>query len=206
MNYLKSLGWILLILIVILSGLFMDYQGNNYEITYKNIEIAVGENKTEHQTILSTPPMVQGYKLFANFLYGLAVTLFVSLFVSLFVARKLEEGQKEKHKKELDKLRASVNINVFDALFKTLIPEEIFQIVKTEIIENKVIRRKAHWTFVFEEVDNQIKMTSTTHYELHNVSKEPVSNPVNIEYNVLLCQDHLTKHSYFTHYATNRNS
>ena len=26
------------------------------------------------------------------------------------------------------------------------------------------------------------------------------------EYNVLLCQDHLTKHSYFTHYATNRNS
>ncbi len=25
-------------------------------------------------------------------------------------------------------------------------------------------------------------------------------------YNVLLCQDHLTKHSYFTHYATNRNS
>ena len=26
------------------------------------------------------------------------------------------------------------------------------------------------------------------------------------KYNVLLCQDHLTKHSYFTHYATNRNS
>ena len=25
-------------------------------------------------------------------------------------------------------------------------------------------------------------------------------------YNVLLCQDHLTKHSYFTYYATNRNS
>ena len=27
-----------------------------------------------------------------------------------------------------------------------------------------------------------------------------------MDYNVLLCQDHLTKHSYFTHYATNRNS
>ncbi len=27
-----------------------------------------------------------------------------------------------------------------------------------------------------------------------------------VDYNVLLCQDHLTKHSYFTHYATNRNS
>jgi len=189
MNQLKSIGWVLLILSVIIAGLFMDYQGNNYEISYQTIEVAIGENKTETKTILSTPPTVQAYKLFANFLYGLAVTLFVTL----FVARKLEENQKEKHKKELDKLREAVNVNVFDALFKTLIPEEIFQIVKTEIIENKVIRRKAHWTFVFEESDDKIKMTATTHYELHNVSKEPVTDPVNIEIDPLSSDTNIIK-------------
>ncbi len=44
--------------------------------------------------------------------------------------------------------------------------------------------------------------------------KSDILNPIDfintcpkcIMYNVLLCQDHLIKHSYFTHYATNRNS
>ena len=49
--------------------------------------------------------------------------------------------------------------------------------------------------------------------QLHNMatrSKEIAENSDIVvtadKYNVLLCQDHLTKHSYFTHYATNRNS
>jgi hypothetical protein len=158
-------------------GVFIDFQSNTYELTYQSIDVAIGQNKTEHKTIVTVPALAQTYKLLANFFYGLAVTLFVSI----FVARKLEADQKKKHEEELENLREAVNINVFDALFKTLIPSEIFQIVKTEIIENKAIRKKAHWSFVFEEVETGIKMTSTSHYELHNVSKEPLSEPINIE-------------------------
>ena len=172
----KLYGWLALILIVILVGVFLDFQGSNYKVSYQSIEIAVGPNETEQKTVVVVPPVVQIFKLLANFFYGLAV----ALFATIFVARKLEQDQKQKHEEELDKLREAVNINVFDALFKTLIPEEIFQIVKTEIIENKSIRKKAHWNFVFSEVGNHIKMTATTHYELHNVSKGPVSDPVKI--------------------------
>lgn len=172
----KLYGWLALILVVILIGVTLDFQGNNYKVSYENIEIATGPNETEQKTVVVVPTAVQIFKLLANFFYGLAV----ALFATIFVARKLEQDQKEKHEEELEKLREAVNINVFDALFKTLIPEEIFQIVKTEIIENKSIRKKAHWTFVFSEVGGQIKMTATTHYELHNVSKEPVSDPVKI--------------------------
>lgn len=173
----KKYGWIVLIILVVITGIFIDFQGNSYELSYQSIEVAVGPNKTEHRTLVSVPPIVQGYKLLANFLYGLAVTIFISI----FVANKLEFEQKRKHEAALEKLREAVNVNVFDALFKTLIPSEIFEIVKTEIIENKSIRKKAHWTFVFEEDDGAIKMTSISHYELHNVSKESVTNPVNID-------------------------
>ncbi|MGI2855375.1 hypothetical protein ACRTDR_14405 [Shewanella algae] len=172
----KLYGWLILILISVLVGVFIDFQGNNYAVTYESVEVATGPNKTEQKTVVVVPAAVQIYKLIANFFYGLAV----ALFATIFVARKLEQDQKEKHEKELEKLREAVNINVFDALFKTLIPKEIFQIVKTEIIENKAIRKKAHWTFVFSEESGKIKMTATTHYELHNVSKEPVSDPVKI--------------------------
>lgn len=172
----KLYGWVILILVVVFVGVVIDYQGNNYELTYQSVEIAAGHGTVEQKTVISIPPAVQGLKLLANFFYGLAVTLFVTI----FVARRLEQEQKQKHEVELERLREAVNINVFDALFKTLIPKEIFQIVKTEIIENKAIRKKAHWTFVFEEFEQKIKLTSTSHYELHNVSKEPVPDPVNI--------------------------
>lgn len=173
----KTYGWIILIFVIVMLGVFLDFKSNNYELTYKSIEVAIGTNETEHKTMVSVPMVAQAYKLIANFFYGLAVTLFVSI----FVARKLEADQQKKHEEELESLRDAVNINVFDALFKTLIPTEIFQIVKSEIIENKAIRRKAHWSFVFEEVNGCIKMTSTSHYELHNVSKEPLAEPINIE-------------------------
>lgn len=170
-------GWMILILLVVFLGIGADLAGNNYELKYENIEIATGPNKTEQKTLVSVPKTTQGLRLLANFLYGLSVTLFVSI----FVARKLEADQKRKHEVELDRLREAINVNVFDALFKTLIPDEIFQIVKTEIIENRAVRKKAHWTFVFQETNAGIKLTSTSHYELHNVSKEPDQNPVYIE-------------------------
>ncbi len=173
----KTYGWIILIFAIVIVGVFIDFQSSTYELSYKSIDIAVGPNMTEHKTIVTVPSLAQAYRLLANFFYGLAVTLFVSI----FVARKLEAEQKKKHEADLERLRDAVNVNVFDALFKTLIPSEIFQIVKTEIIENKAIRKKAHWSFVFEEVSGGIKMTSTSHYELHNVSKEPLSEPINIE-------------------------
>jgi hypothetical protein len=101
MNDWKDYGWIVLILVVVIFGVTVDYQGNNYELTYKSIDVATGPNKTEHKTIVSISPITQGYKLLANFLYGLAVTLFVSI----FVARKLEKEQKDKNEKQLENLR-----------------------------------------------------------------------------------------------------
>lgn len=173
----KGIGWLTLVAFIAIFGAFVDYQGNSYTPSYETINIATGNNTTDQKLIISQPASVQLFKLFANFCYGLAVTIFATV----FVANKLESEQRKKNEKELEKLRDSVNINVFDALFKTLIPQEIFDIVKSEIIENKSIRKKAHWGLVFEVQDNKIKMTATTHYELHNISKHELENPVNIE-------------------------
>ncbi len=170
--------WLFIILASICGGIWLDFNGSTYPLEFSRIEVPSKNSTLEEKMIVSIPAKAQIYKLLANFMYGLAVTFVVTIFVT----RKLEDEQKEKNENELGKLRDAININVFDALFKKLIPDEIFQIVKAEIIENKVIRKKAHWTLVFEEISNsEIKMTSSNNYELHNISKEKVSDPVNIE-------------------------
>lgn len=119
--------------------------------------------------------------LLKNFLYGLAATIFITV----FVVNRLEHSQRKEKEDELKKLNEAVNINVFDSLFKTIIPEEIFKIIKQEIIENKVVRKDAKWIYDFKECDGKIMCTQTTRYELHNLSQEVVSDPIKLKLDAL---------------------
>lgn len=60
-------------------------------------------------------------------------------------------------------------------------PEEIFKVIKSEIIESKIIRRNANWLYDFKVVgEDQIELKIVSHYELHNVSKDTVKNPIKL--------------------------
>lgn len=126
---------------------------------------------------VSYPLWHQVVNLLKNFLYGLAA----AIFITVFVANKLENTQRKEKEDELNKLNEAINVNVFDSLFKTIIPEEIFKIIKQDIIENKVVRRDAKWIYNFVEKGEKIICTQTTRYELHNISQAPVSDPVKLE-------------------------
>jgi hypothetical protein len=72
---------------------------------------------------------------------------------------------------------------VFDSLFKTLIPEELFKIIKQDIIESKIIRKEARWIYSFSENENgKMNLKLTTHYQLHNVSRQEVTDPIKMDF------------------------
>ncbi|CAB1209853.1 hypothetical protein [Acinetobacter bouvetii] len=179
MDILKNNFFVVIIILVSLGlGVLLDYFSGNYGFFIKNINYLDDSGKVKQLAQIDIPVAVQILKLGANFLYALAITIFITIYIS----RNLENKQKQIHEEELKKLSQEINQNVFSGLFRKLIPDEIFEIIKTDIIENKAIRKKAHWNFVFEEVeDNKIKLISTTHYELHNISSETISDPVRIE-------------------------
>lgn len=118
----------------------------------------------------------QVVNLLKNFLYGLSA----AVLITVFVANKLEDAQRREKEKELNKLREQININVFDSVFKTILPEEIFKIIKQEIIENKVIRKDAKWILDFSEYAGVITCTQTTRYALHNLSQATVADPIKL--------------------------
>lgn len=133
-----------------------------------------GEITTSLEVIY--PLWHQIINLVKNFLYGLAA----AIFITVFVANRLEGSIKKEKEDELKDLNEAINVNVFDSLFKTIIPEEIFKIIKQEIIENKVVRKDAKWVYNFLEENGKILCTQTTRYELHNLSQAPVSDPITL--------------------------
>lgn len=177
MSYKKISWYLLLVVFVAVLAFALDVFSSRLtvDIGPKSILNKDGQVTTSLEVVY--PLWHQVASLLKNFLYGLAA----AIFITVFVANRLESSQREEKENELKKLNEAINVNVFDSLFKTIIPEEIFKIIKQEIIENKVIRRDAKWVYNFVEREGKVVCTQTTRYELHNLSQASVSDPVKLE-------------------------
>ena len=153
-------SYIILVLIVVALAFLLDITSAKLavEIGPKTILDSDGNTKTTLEVIY--PLWHQLFNLGKNFLYGLAA----AIFITVFVANRLEKHQQEEKALELQKLNEAININVFDSLFKTIIPEEIFRVIKQEIIENKVVRREAKWIYNFTLKENKVLCRQTIRY------------------------------------------
>jgi hypothetical protein len=113
-------------------------------------------------------------QLISTFLYTLAA----SIFISVFVTNRIEEFRNRAYVAQQQALANAINKNVFDALFKTLMPTEIFEIIRDEIIKIEIVRRNALWTYDFTEINEGIQLRHTLKYEFHNVSDNVITDPL----------------------------
>jgi hypothetical protein len=172
------MSWYLFLVVLVASLAFaLDFLSSRLtiEIGPKNILNKDGQVTTSLEVVY--PIWHQIVNLLKNFLYGLSA----AIFITVFVANRLERAKKKEQEDELKILNEAINVNVFDSLFKTIIPVEIFKIIKQEIIENKVVRKDAKWVYNFEKINGKIVCTQTTRYELHNLSQASVSDPIKLE-------------------------
>lgn len=177
----KHAAYFALVAVIAISAFALDIWSSTipYQIVTKTISWPSETPETLRE--ISYPWSIQLINLTKNFLYGLAA----AIFVTVFIVNKLELAQRTEKELELNKLNDAINVNVFDSLFKTIIPEEIFKIIKQDIIENKVIRKEAKWVYNFEKFEDGIRCTHTVRYELHNLSQAAVSDPVRLDLNPL---------------------
>jgi hypothetical protein len=76
-------------------------------------------------------------------------------------------------------------------LFKRLVPREIFAIIKQHVIMQPTIRRNAKWVYHFQVAGrDRLLLRAMNHYEIHNVGREEVQNPVDITLNPLGGKDY----------------
>lgn len=177
----KHAAYFGLVLVITLLAFALDIWSSSTPFAIVTKTISRVSESPETFQIVEYPWSIQVANLAKNFLYGLSA----AIFVTVFIVNKLELAQRTEKELELNKLNDAINVNVFDSLFKTIIPEEIFKIIKQDIIENKVIRKQAKWVYNFEKCDEGIRCTHTVRYELHNLSQAAVSDPVRLDLNPL---------------------
>lgn len=205
----KNLAYFVIASTITLLAFALDIWSSNTTFAIVNKTILSSNGTTESFQEISYPWTVQIINLTKNFLYGLAA----AIFITVFIVNKLELAQRIEKETELNKLNDAININIFDSLFKTIIPEEIFKVIKQDIIENKVIRKEAKWVYNFEKCDEGVRCTQTTRYELHNLSQAVVTDPVRLDldplggasYKILLAECTSMDGKHLVHYDQSKS-
>lgn len=157
---------ILFIIVLILSAISIDiwYSNGNIEPIKMTIFDSNGNSKTinSYKFVYEHPIL----KILSVFLYSFSMTVLISLFIIKVIQKDEDEQRKiedEKHKKELAE-------NVFKGVFNRLLPQEIFDVLQTDILKANVVRRNVRWLYDFEIAENEIILKRNVMYEVHNVS------------------------------------
>ena len=173
-------NYLLIIIVSIIIGVILNLYSWNLPQEISTISCFIdGKVDIIHPRILS-----QVLNIISIFLYTFGISIFISFFIisRIEAMRTAEQAESqssrhEQHERELKKLNEAISLNIFDSLFKKLMPEELFIIVKETIINSKIIRRNASWDLDFDLVNDHILLRQTISYELENVSNEKVINP-----------------------------
>ena len=160
-------------LIILVVALALDHYASSIDLVSQEISL-VKAGHLVTTTTLTLPFTARILQLLSTFLYTLAA----SIFISVFVTNRIEEIRNRENEARQRDLAAAINRNVFDALFKTLMPEEIFEIIRDEIIKMDIVRRNALWTYDFTEIEDGMQLRTTLKYELHNVSDNVITDPL----------------------------
>lgn len=175
MEKLKNNYLWLVALLTLLGGVLAYYSSEQGLVSEL---VTVLDNSGKPTSINTIKPSSSAWILSvaSTFSFSMAISLFISVFVINRLDKKLAQEREEK----LEDIQKAINVDVFDSLFKTLIPAEIFEVFKSDVISNKIVRKNANWIYDFRENGNnqEIELTQTIKYELHNVSHESVSDAI----------------------------
>lgn len=159
---------------LVILGVILDLLSAKTPFRIEQIFSPGPNDKSQSREVIALPTRYHVFKILSGFSYALAG----SIFISAFVTNRVEETQKERREEELKTLRNAVHVDVFDSLFQRLMPPELFAVVKSQLINQKTVRRNADWVYDFTlTADHRLESRQTVSFELHNVSQDTITEP-----------------------------
>ncbi len=162
--------WIVVALVV--AGVLTEYWSSNFSYQTAVMKTFDPNGVATSVVTITKPGTATLLSIVSEFLFGLGG----SVLVSVFVLRRIEDVLMEDKQRELEALHTAINVNVFDSLFKTMMPEEIYHVFKRDILGAGVLRKNADWIYDFDvQPTGGICLKQTIKYELHNLRREKVT-------------------------------
>ncbi len=165
-------------LALLILGAVADYAGSAISPYVSELTKMDVTGKVVHASFVSYPIRFYIFRISSGILY----TACFSIFVALFIMHRIEEDQGRRNAKQLQEFQRAINVDVFDSLFRTVIPPEIFEAIKTAIIQGRVVRRNATWILDFwKGQGNEIELRQTIGFDLVNLSNLEVLEPTEVD-------------------------
>jgi large-conductance mechanosensitive channel len=164
--------YLLIVLVLVGTGLGLEY-----------IRILL-DARTRNPNLEQSAQDISNFQPLFSVASSFLTTLAIAIFVSIFILKKMEDidkakekaqadADKIKEKAQLEAIRKELNENVFDSLFRTLIPKEIYEVIKDTIIKCPIVRRNAVWIYDFMPLAaGGFELKQTLKSELHNISRD----------------------------------
>lgn len=170
--------YLLICITLLIVGLGLEFYSSSMELTYSKHEI-IKNGVIISKDVLSPNKLHPILKLISN----LVLTLAISIFVSVFIIKKIDTYEAVKRERELELINKQINENIFDTLFETLVPKELYNIIKEKIIKSDIVRKNAIWIYNFSfQEDGNIILKQTLKSELHNVSNNQFQKDYTINF------------------------
>lgn len=166
-------------LLLILIGSVLIYQTNDYDISSKTISTVVDGkiNSSNIYTLENKMPII-------SILSNTFLSLGLALFISAFFIRYIEGNERKELEAKLLKFQEDTAKNAIHSVFKKIIDEDFFSIIKKDLLNAKSIRKNANWQYDISDIgDGKLNLKRTISYEFHNISTNPVSEYLKLKSN-----------------------
>jgi len=162
----------------IVLWLIFCYLSNNYKLVPKNLEtLQNGEVVIEEYKAIEPKHFI--FELLSNLFLTLGITLFITMFFTNYFSRR----EREDFEKRLEQFQKETAKNAFFSLFHQIVDESFFNVIKTDVIQCKKIRKNAKWIYdITEEQDDNgdkhLELLRTIKYTVQNLSAEPLEEKI----------------------------
>lgn len=167
--------YLILSLVIFASAIVCDYYASLQPL--ESVVIAtISNGVVTNRDMLQTPNSIKLMKLFSTGLYTLAY----SIFISVFVLQRFESESIKQTKLELHELQRIIQEDTISGVFKTVVPEEIYEAIKRDILLCHEIRKNACYTLDFAKDGDRFRLKQTIQYEMCNYGMSTISNPITV--------------------------
>jgi len=165
MEFIKRYSTIIIIILFALS-FYLMYYTNQYDVSSKTLEF-VSNGNIEQKTIWYLSNQV----LFLNILGVVALNIAIALFISSFFLKYIEKSEKESFYGKLQEFQKETAKDAIKATFERVVDNDLFSIIKQDILNANFLRRNVQWDFdIYENSDKKLELKRTLTYNLENIS------------------------------------
>jgi len=167
-------NYLVAVLLFIFIGIFFLYKSNDYKLVCQTIRI-VENNKIKDQIIYKTEPK----KILLQLVGTIFINFAITIFIALFFVRYIERQDRELFEHKLQQFQKDTAEDAILSVFKRIMEEEFFEIIKEELLNAKLVRKNANWQYdIKKSENNKMILKRTISYELHNMSLEDADEPM----------------------------